>query len=110
MSKQTSILNFFSKSPAVSKSPLSNLSSNVSNNALSASKDTKPKPAVNKQPKFEIYDIVWARLDGYPHWPALICNHPSGSFFKTTKSVEYLNCQFFDNPPVRYAYYQTVYI
>jgi len=90
MSKQTTLLNFFTKSPAAR--PLSNIANNVNNNSTT-------KSTVKKE-KFEIYDIVYARLTGFDHWPALVCAH-GGKFFKTEKNVEYLNVQFFDNPPQR---------
>lgn len=97
-SKQTSILSFFNKTPSSTsrnQQPLSNLSSNIQNNET-----VDTKLAIKKQ-KFDIYDVIWARLEGYPFWPALVCNHPSGKFFKKQRGVEYLNCQFFDNPPQR---------
>lgn len=40
--------------------------------------------------------------NSYPHWPAIVCNHPSSNkFFKVEKGCEYLNVQFFDAPPQR---------
>ncbi|PIK37038.1 DNA mismatch repair protein Msh6 [Apostichopus japonicus] len=35
---------------------------------------TKPKAAACK---FNEFEVVWAKLDGYPWWPSLVCNHPT---------------------------------
>ncbi|ESO97193.1 hypothetical protein LOTGIDRAFT_143393, partial [Lottia gigantea] len=46
-------------------------------------------------------DVVWAKLEGYPWWPSLICNHPTlEKFFKGGKTPE-VHVQFFDNPTSR---------
>ena len=46
----------------------------------------------------ECGEIVWAKMEGHPWWPSMICNHP------TTKSHvkgEQCHVQFFGQPPSR---------
>lgn len=47
---------------------------------------------------FSIYEIVWAKLDGYPWWPALICQDPDKEKHLTKTQI---HVQFFDQPPSR---------
>lgn len=48
--------------------------------------------------EFKNGNLVWAKLDGYPWWPSIVCLHP-------VKQVEChsgkVHVQFFDNPPTR---------
>ena len=54
--------------------------------------------SAHKQDKFKNGNLVWAKLDGYPWWPSMVCLHP-------VKQVEChsgkVHVQFFDNPPTR---------
>ncbi|XP_021924020.1 DNA mismatch repair protein Msh6 isoform X2 [Zootermopsis nevadensis] len=52
----------------------------------------------NKGKEFGVYDIVWSKLDGYPWWPSLVCNHPR---LKTHVKENDIHVQFFDDPPTR---------
>jgi DNA mismatch repair protein MSH6 len=45
-----------------------------------------------------VCDIVWAKLDGYPWWPSLVCNHPK---LKIHAKENDIHVQFFDDPPTR---------
>ncbi|XP_041469199.1 DNA mismatch repair protein Msh6-like [Lytechinus variegatus] len=47
-------------------------------------------------------DLVWARLEGYPWWPSLVCNHPTlEKCIKKDGKRGLVHVQFFDDPPSR---------
>jgi len=50
----------------------------------------------------ELYDLVWAKLEGHRWWPSLVCNHPRDDVIvrKDGKS-QLIHVQFFDQPPTR---------
>ena len=52
-----------------------------------------------------IGEIVWAKLEGYPWWPSMICNHPNSERFQMEDSdndgEEKVHVQFFGEPPSR---------
>ena len=48
--------------------------------------------------RIELYDILWAKLEGYPWWPSLVCNHPTQSVFQQKDKC---HVQFFGEPPSR---------
>ena len=48
--------------------------------------------------KFEAGDVVWSRMEGYPWWPAVVCNHPVD---KKCQRKNLIHVQFFDDPPSR---------
>nr|XP_039260519.1 DNA mismatch repair protein Msh6-like [Styela clava] len=51
-----------------------------------------------------VCDIVWAKLDGYPWWPSIVCNDPTdGVHEKREGKKKFIHVQFFDNP-VTHAY------
>ena len=43
-------------------------------------------------------EIVWAKLEGHPWWPSLICNHPTQGVYLRGKRC---HVQFFGEPPSR---------
>ncbi|RWS13405.1 DNA mismatch repair protein Msh6-like protein, partial [Dinothrombium tinctorium] len=52
------------------------------------------------------YDLIWAKLEGYPYWPSIVCPHPKTSDIrkieqKVDKLIDYVHVQFFDDPPQR---------
>ncbi|KAK6167624.1 hypothetical protein SNE40_021604 [Patella caerulea] len=68
------------------------------------SKTATPKNKVKDEPVnggFELYDVVWAKLEGYPWWPSLVCNHPTANKFYKGGKVPEIHVQFFDNPTSR---------
>ncbi|CAG2059454.1 unnamed protein product, partial [Timema podura] len=48
--------------------------------------------------EFALLDVVWAKQDGYPYWPALVCNSPNSK--KNVRGSE-IHVQFFDVKPSR---------
>ncbi|XP_030829946.1 DNA mismatch repair protein Msh6 [Strongylocentrotus purpuratus] len=70
---------------------------------LSTSPPSKSKSEItNGHQTFAPGDLVWARLEGYPWWPSLVCNHPT--LEKCTKKEGrkgLVHVQFFDDPPSR---------
>ena len=49
-------------------------------------------------PVFQVGDLVWGKLEGYPWWPSLVCNHPSDNTHYKGGKVPQLHVQFFDTP------------
>ncbi|XP_013386030.1 DNA mismatch repair protein Msh6 [Lingula anatina] len=105
MSKaQNSILSYFSKTPKSEKTQ--NKEKNVltpkqtrsSPNRSGSQGDKKEKATGKVAPG----DVVWAKLEGYPWWPSLVCNHPTLHTCTRTKGRNTdVHVQFFDNPPSR---------
>ncbi|KAL9963214.1 hypothetical protein ACROYT_G032392 [Oculina patagonica] len=48
--------------------------------------------------KIELYGILWAKLEGHPWWPSLICNHPTKGVYEQGDKC---HVQFFGEPPSR---------
>jgi len=47
-------------------------------------------------------DVIWAKLEGYPWWPSLVCNHPKEStHLRQSGRTCLVHVQFFDKPPTR---------
>ena len=52
----------------------------------------------NDDAQVELYDIVWAKLEGHPWWPSLVCDHPTQNIFQQKNKC---HVQFFGEPPSR---------
>ena len=47
-------------------------------------------------------DLVWAKLEGYPWWPSLVCVHPTHKVHSRKEGKSrVIHVQFFDDPPTR---------
>lgn len=44
------------------------------------------------------FEVVWAKMDGHPSWPSIICNHPTRNKFLDGNQC---HVQFFGDPPSR---------
>lgn len=50
----------------------------------------------------EVGEVVWAKMDGHPWWPSLICKHPrTGKHEKKSGKFIDIHVQFFGDPPTR---------
>ncbi|KAM7293089.1 hypothetical protein ISCGN_026219 [Ixodes scapularis] len=109
MSKENTLFSYFSKSPKVNQA--SNKGSDAT--GVNGKKGTTPlkrkdkcaDDSANLSPKvscaFKLHDLVWAKLEGYPFWPALVCNPPNESSFLDRAKAPSVHVQFFDTPPSR---------
>ncbi|XP_046358330.1 DNA mismatch repair protein Msh6-like [Haliotis rufescens] len=105
--KQSNLFSFFSKTP--NKVPNNETpKKDVLSPRRSPNSGKRKTPTTNgnrnvtdTDPEFELGAVVWAKLEGYPWWPSLVCNHPTQKkHVKGGKQVQ-LHVQFFDDPPSR---------
>lgn len=48
-----------------------------------------------------LHAVVWAKLEGHPYWPALVCRPPSKGPFVRAGPQPSVHVRFFDSPPSR---------
>lgn len=83
MAKQTTIASFFTKSPGPGKTK----------------EQESPRGSLKLRGNdLQRLDLVWAKLEGHPWWPALVCNSPGEKTFVRRNQI---HVQFFDKPPTR---------
>lgn len=56
---------------------------------------------LHKSVAFQLGDLVWAKLEGYPWWPSIVCNSPSEDAYIRKGKFTKVHVQFFDDPPSR---------
>ncbi|XP_070788374.1 DNA mismatch repair protein Msh6 isoform X1 [Pituophis catenifer annectens] len=108
MSRQSSLLTFFSK-PAEKNhdggSPAKDTEDRpqVSASAPTSSQGRTPTlPADCDFSDFSPGDLVWAKLEGYPWWPCLVYAHPTeGSLLRGRGRASRIHVQFFEDDPSR---------
>ncbi|XP_076349800.1 LOW QUALITY PROTEIN: DNA mismatch repair protein Msh6-like [Tachypleus tridentatus] len=96
------------------KSPVSNVKSQENKKSVSKKKSNITKEQESVRPlgetrtvhgnidcPFTLYEVVWAKLEGYPWWPSLVCNHPKDHVCVRPGKIPQIHVQFFDNPPTR---------
>jgi len=80
--KQTSLFSFFKRKPKKTEQCKSEEpeSASLSVSVLKAQADAeaqRPKLARRQKAGREPGSLVWAKMQGYPWWPAIVCEHPS---------------------------------
>lgn len=48
-----------------------------------------------------LHAVVWAKLEGHPYWPALVCGRSEGAPFVRAGPPPSVHVRFFDSPPSR---------
>jgi hypothetical protein len=48
--------------------------------------------------QLKCFEVVWAKMEGHPSWPSIICKHPSQDKYLNDKKY---HVQFFGEPPSR---------
>lgn len=90
------LFSYFKKSPAPNKN-------NIVPTKKSKVEDKSPGTPLttnnnnNNNKTFLVGELVWAKLDTYPFWPALVCKDPATN--KHLKSYLEVHVQFFGEPP-----------
>lgn len=88
------------------KTPLSNKSRN-SKSKTSPPSQKKPRKShsnavlIGGSTPVESGQLVWAKMDGHPWWPALVCLHPTTQKTVRGKKAPEAHVQFFGKPPTR---------
>ena len=84
--KQASLFSFFQKTPKSNIGPNGDKPKSESNKQTSMKKESDSSWEVEItfnihdkccQPNYQAGLLVWARLTGYPWWPAIVCQHPT---------------------------------
>ncbi|KAM8945438.1 DNA mismatch repair protein Msh6 [Pelodytes ibericus] len=124
MSKQSTLFNFFTKSPPLSSSTKSKATSPTEADLpSSAGKKSNSSPKEGAKDKsgiksnggktsraaipsivceFKPGDLVWAKMAGHPWWPSLVYNHPkSSTHIRGRGKSLHVHVQFFDETPSR---------
>jgi len=92
--KQKTLFSFFNKTPK----PVTPKAASVPTTVSDATPTTPklPKPSQPKHhPRYPLGSLVWAKLSGYPWWPAMVCNHPTDQ--KSARKGE-VHVMFLDTP------------
>ena len=103
------LFSYFTKSPKVGSTAGKNASTSPKEQAKQVNvKNKSPAGPTKKSPtpffvqRHEVGEIVWAKMDGHPWWPGMICKHPSsGRHEKKSGKFIDVHVQFFGKPPTR---------
>lgn len=104
------LFSYFTKSPKVASTAGKNKSTSPKEEAKHVNgKSGKTPPANPRTPvapfvvrRHNEGDIVWAKMDGHPWWPSMICKHPStGEHERKSGKFISVHVQFFGEPPTR---------
>ncbi|XP_065063209.1 DNA mismatch repair protein Msh6-like [Rhopilema esculentum] len=101
------LFSYFTKSPKVGATAGKKSNASPKEQAKELKEKNGSTPIGPKSPVFNVQshgegEIVWAKMEGHPWWPSMICKHPSTSKLekKVGKFIE-LHVQFFGTPPSR---------
>nr|XP_002126574.3 DNA mismatch repair protein Msh6 [Ciona intestinalis]XP_018666811.1 DNA mismatch repair protein Msh6 [Ciona intestinalis] len=106
------LFNYFVKSPSAKQKKHENVKTDncpsvkplhESNKSASPSTTNKKAKSKQQQSEFEEGAIVWAQVEGYPWWPAIVCKHPALLCHTKKKRdvVSEVHVQFYEDVPSR---------
>ncbi|XP_077990692.1 DNA mismatch repair protein Msh6-like [Glandiceps talaboti] len=106
MPKTNTLFSYFTKSPAAAERKIP--SPTVGDVPSEKSKSNSPGEKANQRSprskqngaaacQFKIGDIVWAKLDRFPWWPSLVCQHPTRRTHYKGGKTPMVHVQFFDD-------------
>ena len=104
------LFSYFTKSPKVASTAGKNTTISPKEQAKEVNGQgglSTPTSRVKSSPSFivqghDVGEIVWAKMDGHPWWPSMICKHPgSGRHEKKSGKFMDVHVQFFGQPPTR---------
>ncbi|XP_054156482.1 DNA mismatch repair protein Msh6-like [Oppia nitens] len=102
--QSNTLLNYFAKSPQITNKSTTATSSGKVVVDIKPVVDNKSSTATSSsadklETSFKLYDLVWAKLEGYPWWPSIVCLHPSANTYVRRKcKTVFIHVQFFDDP------------
>ena len=101
------LFSYFTKSPKVASTAGKNTSSSPKEqakqvNGSGGSGAGLKSPTAFVVQRHDVGEVVWAKMDGHPWWPSMICKHPSsGRYEKKSGKFIDVHVQFFGQPPTR---------
>lgn len=106
MPKENTLFAYFNKSPkpnaaAVNGGASPSVNGHKHKSPKGAEKRSSNELVSPKEVPYKLHDVVWAKLEGYPYWPALVCSTPSGASFVRPGKQPSIHVRFFDSPPSR---------
>uniref|UniRef100_UPI00358F3314 DNA mismatch repair protein Msh6 isoform X3 n=1 Tax=Myxine glutinosa TaxID=7769 RepID=UPI00358F3314 len=117
MAQKNTLLKYFSKvptTPGPKKPPtdptevptqvpaVSELTTRAEKKAKVKREEGRKERRVSNTSVFFPGDLVWARLEGHPWWPSMVCSHPvSGSHIRVRDQQQRVHVHFFGEPVTR---------
>jgi len=104
------LFSYFTKSPKIASTPGKDTNTSPKEQAKGVAEKggISTPPGRMKLPnsfvvqRHDVGEVVWAKMDGHPWWPSMICKHPSsGRYEKKSGKFIDIHVQFFGEPPTR---------